>query len=176
MRHFLIVDDEPSVLHALQRTLRQAVFDEEWHVEIFSDPHEALKRGSETAFDVVISDYRMPGMNGAEFLTAFKAIQPDAVRMVLSASTEFDTLISAINQAEVFRFIAKPWNAADLLDAIELALVRRDQSMENLRLFNELRAQFGEITPQELEAKRLEQEEPGITRVNWGEDGSVHLD
>jgi len=48
--------------------------------------------------------------------------------------------------------------------------------MENLRLFNELRAQFGEITPQELEAKRLEQEEPGNTRVNWGEDGSVHLD
>jgi DNA-binding NtrC family response regulator len=176
MRNFLIVDDEPSVLHALQRTLRQAAFDEDWHVETFSDPQQALARGSETAFDVVISDYRMPGMNGAEFLTAFKAIQPDAVRMVLSASTEFDTLINAINQAEVFRFIAKPWHAADLLEAIELALVRRDQSMENLRLFNELRAQFGEMTPQELEARRLEQEEPGITQVKWGDDGSVHLD
>jgi two-component system, probable response regulator PhcQ len=176
MRNFLIVDDETSVLHALQRTLRQAAFDEEWHVEIFADPHQALARGNKIAFDVVISDYRMPSMNGVDFLNAFKAIQPDAVRMVLSASTEFDTLINAINQAEVFRFIAKPWQTADLLEAIELALVRRDQSMENLRLFNELRAQFGEMSPQELEAKRLEQEEPGITRVKWGDDGSVHLD
>jgi len=45
-----------------------------------------------------------------------------------------------------------------------------------LRLFNELRAQAGELSPQELEAKKLEEQEPGITQVNWGPDGSVRLD
>ncbi len=176
MRNFLVVDDEVSVLHALQRTLRQAAFDEQWRIEVFTEPQRALARAHEIAFDLVISDYRMPNMNGVEFLSAFKEIQPDAVRMMLSASTEFETLMNVINQAEVFRFIAKPWHAGDLLESIELALVRYDQSMENLRLFNELRTQFGEMTKQELEAKRLEQEEPGITKVKWGDDGSVHLD
>lgn len=176
MRHILVVDDEINVLHALQRTLRQAVFDEELRVEVFTDPRMALARGREIAFDVVLSDYRMPEMNGVEFLNAFKEIQPDAVRLTLSASTEFDTLMQVINQAEVFRFIAKPWQAADLIETIQLALMRHDETMENLRLFNELRAQFGEITAQEIEAKRLEAEEPGITRVKWGDDGSVHLD
>ena len=176
MRHFLVVDDEINVLHALQRTLRQTAFDEEFRIEIYTDPKLALARGREAVFDVVISDYRMPEMNGADFLKAFKEIQPDAVRLVLSASTEFSTLMHVINQAEVFRFIAKPWQAVDLQETIRLALERRDQAMEGLRLFNELRSQFGEMTAQQLEAKRLEAEEPGIMNVKWGDDGSVHLD
>ena len=176
MRHILAVDDEINVLHALQRTLRQAVFDDELRIEVFTDPKLALARSRKVAFDVVISDYRMPEMNGVEFLSAFRQIQPDAVRLTLSASTEFDTLMQVINQAEVFRFIAKPWQSADLIETMRLALLRHDEAQENLRLFNELRAQFGEMSAQELEAKRLEADEPGITKVKWGDDGSVHLD
>jgi two-component system probable response regulator PhcQ len=176
MRRLLLVDDEINVLHALQRTIRHCGIDEEFRIEIFTDPHQAINRSNEVAFDIVISDFRMPEMNGVEFLLEFKKIQSDTVRMLLSASTEFDTLMNAINQAEVFRYIAKPWQPAEIKETVRLALERRDQSREDLRLFNALRVQLNEMTPQELEAKRLEDEEPGITKVNWGPDGSVPLD
>lgn len=176
MRRILLVDDEINVLHALKRTIRQCGLDEDFTIEIFTDPRLALERSNEVAFDIVISDFRMPDMNGVEFLRAYKDIQADTVRMILSASTEFDTLMNAINQAEVFRYIAKPWQSEEVRETILLALNRRDQLREDLRLFNELREHLGEITPQDIEAKRLEEEEPGITKVNWGPDGSVHLD
>jgi len=176
MRRILLVDDEINVLHALQRTLRQSVADDKFQIEIYTDPQQALARSREVAFDIVISDYRMPEMNGVDFLKALKEIQPDTVRLVLSASTEFDILMDAINQAEVFRYIIKPWQDVELKETIQLALARRDQALEDLRLFDKLRVQFGEMTPQELEAKRLEADEPGITKVNWGPDGSVPLD
>lgn len=176
MRRLLLVDDEINVLHSLQRAIRQCAFEEEIQVEIFTDPTVALARSNEIAFDVVISDFRMPQMNGVEFLRAYKQIQADTVRLILSASTEFDTLMSAINQAEVFRYITKPWQQAEIKETLLLALTRRDQLREDLRLFSELRVQLGEMTPQEQEAKRLEEQEPGITKVNWGPDGSVHLD
>jgi two-component system, probable response regulator PhcQ len=176
MRRILLVDDEINVLHALKRTIRQCGLEGEINVEIFTDPQLALARSNEVPFDLVISDFRMPAMNGVEFLQAYKAIQSDSVRLILSASTEFETLMNAINQAEVFRYIAKPWQQDDIKTILQLALERRDQSREDLRLFNELREHLGELTPQELEAKRLEEDEPGITKVNWGPDGSVHLD
>ena len=84
--------------------------------------------------------------------------------------------MSAINEAEVFRYIAKPWLPEEIGETIKLALARRDQAREDLRLVEELRSELGKVTPQELEAKRLEEQEPGITRVNWGPDGSVNLD
>lgn len=176
MRRILLVDDEINVLHALQRTLRRSVVEDKLQIEIYTDTQQALARSREVAFDIVISDYRMPEMNGVEFLNAFKEIQPDTTRLMLSASTEFDILMDAINQSEVFRYITKPWQDAELKETILLALARRDQALEDLRLFNQLRVQCGEMTPQELEAKRLEADEPGITKVNWGPDGSVPFD
>lgn len=176
MRRILLLDDEVNVLNALQRALRQCFPDNDVRIETFADPETALLCCAETVFDIAISDYRMPTMNGVEFLKTVKGIQPDTVRLVLSASTEFDTVMHAINTAEVFRYISKPWDPADLKTAIECAFVRRDQMIEERRLADEMRATRGELTPQELEARRLEAEEPGITKVNWGEDGSVQLD
>lgn len=175
MRRVLLVDDEANVLRALQRTLRQCFSSDELEVECFTDPERALLRGGEVAFDVVVSDYRMPAINGTAFLRTFKGIQPEAVRLVLSASTEFNTVMEAINQAEAFRYIAKPWQADELKRTLELAFARHDQILEEHRLADEARAQH-ELTPQEREAQRLEAEEPGITKVNWNPDGSVRLD
>jgi two-component system probable response regulator PhcQ len=176
MRRCLLLDDEINVLHALKRALRSCFSERALCVEMFTEPEQALLRSGEVTFDVVISDYRMPQMNGVEFLTMVKGLQPEAVRLILSASTEFETVMSAINRAEVFRYIPKPWQIEDIKKTLELALERHDQLVADLRLADELRAQRGQLTPQELEARRLEAEEPGITKVNWGPDGSVRLE
>lgn len=176
MRQILLLDDEANVLNALQRTLRQCFPADDLRIETFTDPEQALLRSGEIEFDLIVSDYRMPGMNGVEFLKTAKGIQPDAVRLALSASTEFETVMQAINEAEVFRYVAKPWQTDDLKKTFDAAFLRRDQILEDRRLAEELRAKRGELSPQELEARRLEAEEPGITKVKWGEDGSVQLD
>jgi DNA-binding NtrC family response regulator len=176
MRRLLLVDDEINVLHALQRALYRKFDRKEFRIEICADPREALSRAGQVAYDLIVSDYRMPQMNGVEFLKAVKDFQPDAVRLMLSASTDFDAVTSAVNEAEVFRYIAKPWQDGDLEEVISLALARRDQLLEDRRLADEVRAQRGEMTAQEFEARRLEESEPGITKVHWGPDGAVILD
>jgi two-component system probable response regulator PhcQ len=176
MRRFLLLDDEINVLHALNRTLRLCLSGTKFQVEIFTDPEQALLRSTEVPFDVVVSDYRMHGMNGIEFLKMIKAIQPDAVRLMLSASTEFHTVFDAINDAEVFRYISKPWQKEELEVIFELTLARRDRNVAEHRLADGSPAKDYGLTAQELEARRLEAEEPGITKVKWGPDGSVHLE
>lgn len=175
MRRVLLLDDEANVLNALQRALRQCFPAHELQLECFTDPERALLRSGEVQFDVVVADYRMPAINGIDFLRVLKRIQPDAVRLVLSASTEFRTVMDAVNQAEVFRYLAKPWQAEELAHALQLAFTRHDRALEERGLADEARAQH-QLSPQEREAQRLEAEEPGITRVNWGADGSVRLD
>lgn len=176
MRRFLLVDDEINILQALRRTLRQQFRDEGFLIELHTDPLQALQRIGEVVFDFVIADFHMPQMNGVDFLQQVRDAQPDAVRLMLSASTDFDTAMSAINRAEVFRYINKPWTATELEEIIRLSLTRRDKVMEDRHLADEVRVQRGELTLQELEARRLEEQEPGITAVNWGPDGSVLLD
>lgn len=176
MRRILLLDDEINVLHALQRTLRQWFQAGNVRIEIFTDPEQALLRCAEVPFDVVVSDYRMPAMSGGDFLQACKAIQPDAIRLVLSAATDFEVVMKAINQAEAFRYVVKPWQPEQLREAFELAFARRDAVVEMRRIADEELARRGKLTPQELEARRLEAEEPGITRVKWGDDGSVQLE
>lgn len=168
MKRLLLVDDEPNVLHALQRMLRQCVFAQPLRIETFTDPLQALARAHEVEFDVAVSDYQMPVMNGVAFLQLLRQVQPHTVRLILSASTEFDTVMRAVNDAEVFRYIPKPWQQSDLQETLTLALARRDQA-------DDLQLQLGQMTQQELEERRLEADEPGITKVNWGADGSVLL-
>ncbi len=175
MRRILLVDDDPNVLHALVRALRVSLKIDALRIETFTDPRLALARCAEFGFDIVISDFRMPDMSGIEFLLELKLIAPNTVRMILSASTEFETVMSAINEAEVFRYIAKPWIIAELDENIRLALEYRDKMLEDQHLADQLRVQSGTLTPQELEARRLEEDEPGIMQVNWAPDGSIIL-
>lgn len=173
MRRILLVDDEVNVLNALVRAMRQHLHMEELRIETFTDPFDALTRCAEMTFDVVISDFRMPQMTGVEFLHAMKESAPTTVRMILSASTEFETVTSAINEAQVFRYIPKPWQIGDLQENIRLALLHRDKLMADERLSDELRIKAGRLTPQEHEARQLEQQEPGLTKVKWGPNGEI---
>lgn len=175
MKRLLLVDDEANILQALRRILARA-FRDEVRIESFDDPRAALARAGETAFDVVISDFRMPVMDGVSFLKAFRAIQPDAVRVILSATTDFDSLVTAVNEAEIHRYLIKPWVDDEVVATVRGALEKHARAVEEHRLADESRLKRGAITEEEAELRRLEAEDPGITKVKWGPDGSVLLD
>ncbi len=179
MANLLIVDDEPNVLNALRRMcLNRAAMPAipDPHVTTFTSPTLALEYVRDHPIDLVISDYRMPGMDGASFLTQVKKLQPDSARMILSACTDMEGIVRAINDADIFRFVAKPWSDADLRISIVQVLSHRQLLLENRLLANEVRVQRGVISKQQLELERLEAESPGITRVRWTEDGGVRLE
>jgi len=172
MSRLLILDDEPNVINALQRVLKRHL-PKSVQVEIFDDPVDALQRAKDVAFDVILSDYRMPQMDGITFLQLVMQTQPHAVRMILSASTEVDAIMKAINDVEAFRYLTKPWHEAELVEQIQLALKRGAQLREERHLADDMRTQMGTLTPQARELRRLEESEPGITHVDWGPQGEV---
>ncbi len=181
MNRILIVDDDESILKSLRRllTMTPCTAGEETYkltVDVFASPQEALEKARHTAYDLVLSDYRMPVMNGVQFLKAFREIQPDAARLILSGYADLNGLIGAINEAGISRFISKPWNDYELVAAIGQALALRELTLLNQHLADHARLTIGAISEEEVERKRLEAAEPGITKVIWGPDGSVLLD
>lgn len=180
MRRILILDDEAAVLSALRRTLRSAFPQGVMEIETFDEPEAALLRIGEQDFDIVISDYRMPGLNGAEVLRLVKGLQPEAIRIVLSATTEFNDIMAAVNRAEVFRYLAKPWQREELIATIREALERRDalvRARQDRPDVHAVAMPAGELerAVRDRALKALEKEEPGITRVDWDEHGNVRL-
>lgn len=166
MSRILLVDDDPHVLNALQRALRLLFQHEQLHIDAFTNPMAALEHICTCDVDLVISDYRMPQLNGAELLEALKEVAPDTVRIMLSASAEFDTMLHTINQAQAFRFMLKPWNPVELEENVRLALALRARLVA---------AKAAKPSAQELEAARLEAEEPGMLHVRRNADGAILL-
>lgn len=136
MYRILLVDDEQNVLNALRRELQG-----DFEIEMFNDPRLALQRCRETTFDLVLADYKMPEMNGVEFLRQFGELQPDAARLMLSGQADFSALTNTINQVHIFRFLAKPWDQAELAATLAEALHHREQMLENRRLAQTVRMQ-----------------------------------
>ena len=111
----LLVDDEPKVLAAIQRQLRK-----QFRFETALSGEEALKIIDEKGpFAVVVSDYKMPGMNGIDFLCKVKTVDPDTVRMMLTGSADMSTAIQAVNEGSIFQFHPKPCPAETLGQAIK---------------------------------------------------------
>jgi response regulator RpfG family c-di-GMP phosphodiesterase len=117
VERLLVVDDEGPILHALQRTFEAAGY----HVTACADPAEALERLREKPFQVLSADYMMPGMTGAEFLAQAKALQPETIRILLTAAHDFSAAVDAVNNGEIFRILAKPWNRVELLGTVRQA-------------------------------------------------------
>src|SRR5271163_2216052 len=114
-RPILIVDDEEIVLVALRDTLLREGY------TVVSSPHavHALSVLKEQEFSVVITDQQMPMVSGLDFLGQVRQIQPDATRILITAVLNIGTLIDAVNKAEVYRFVVKPWSREELLAAVK---------------------------------------------------------
>ena len=114
----LFVDDQPNVIEGLKRVLRK----EPYEILSASSAAEALDIMSQQPIDVVVSDEKMPGMSGSEFLFLVSQKYPDTVRMLLTGQASLDATIRAINQGEIYHCFTKPCNEADIATTIRQAL------------------------------------------------------
>jgi serine/threonine-protein kinase len=105
----LCVDDEPSILRSLQWLLKK-----DFEVTCAASGQEALEKLRQHDFDVVISDQRMPGMMGSEFLREARKISPRSMRILLTGYSDLQAILRSVNDGEVFRFINKPWSIKEL--------------------------------------------------------------
>lgn len=164
-----LVDDEANILSALRRLLKP----QGWEVHTYDNVEAALGGLLEHDYAVIVSDYQMPTADGVTYLQFAKQRQPDAMRLVLSAHGDRNSMIKAINQAEVYRFLSKPWDDYEVVAAIRSAIDLYQLKVENRRLRNEVDTQKAMLRAREQELLRLESENPGITRVQRDADGSV---
>ena len=138
----LFVDDEPSIVKALSRVFSQ----ENYEVITAWTAKEGLEKFATGTIHLVITDFMMPGMNGAQFLQEVKKRSPDTIRIMLTGHANTDAVMGAINEGAVYKFILKPWNDDDLRVTVALALEQFDLISRNrsLRAENDLKSK--EIT------------------------------
>ncbi|MDD2897145.1 MAG: response regulator [Desulfuromonadaceae bacterium] len=131
----LCVDDERNVLRALERIF----LDDDYEIVLAGSGEEGLKIMEESGpFQVVVSDYRMPVMNGVEFLKGVYERWPETVRIVLSGYADASAIVAAINEGHIYRFIPKPWNDDELRVTIQNCLERYFLQKKNHELLDQL--------------------------------------
>lgn len=116
-RVLLLVDDEKNILSALTRLLRR----DGYHILTAGTPSEAFDLLAKHKVQVIVSDQRMPEMNGTEFFSKVKNMYPETVRMILSGYTDLKSVTEAINHGAIYKFITKPWDDEALREDIENA-------------------------------------------------------
>ncbi|MBI3713129.1 MAG: EAL domain-containing protein [Burkholderiales bacterium] len=129
-RTLLLVDDEQNIVSALKRLVRR----DGYEILTANSGFEALEILEKHAVDVIISDQRMPGMTGVEFLSKVKELHPDTIRLMLSGYTELNSVTDAINEGAVFRFLTKPWDDEKLRASIKEAFQYKHYADDNHQL------------------------------------------
>ena len=138
----LIVDDEPDNLALLYRTLRS-----EYEIKKSTSPLVALEMIKEEPFNCILSDHKMPEMDGVEFLKRSYEISPDTMRLLVTAYTDAGILIDAINYAKIYRYIKKPYSPDELLLTVKGALEYWQLKDDNNSLIRDLKDLFsGTVT------------------------------
>lgn len=149
----LLVDDEPIITKSLTRML----LSEPYKVLSTNSARKALAIMQEEAIDVVVTDEKMPGMSGNEFLAAIRKDYPDIIRIILTGNAEIETATRAINDGQVYRFLTKPCTGLDLAITLRRAIE-----------YKELRARTRKLL--EITTYHLEKARPGITS-----EGEKHI-
>ena len=157
----LVVDDEENILRAIRRALRAG----SWEIFTAPDGESGLALANEVRPQVVISDFRLPGMNGAELLTRIKQALPKTQRVLLTGHADQRAIEDAINQSEIFRFIPKPWNDAQLILTVQSAFEGYAVTSENERLQTVTRAQNEQLKQLNAELEERVQQRTRLLAV-----------
>lgn len=126
----LLVDDEPNILSSLRRVLRSGSY----QIHTAGSGEQGLEILSSERIDLVISDMRMPGMDGAQFLEQVAKRWPDTVRLLLTGYADLESTISAINKGSIYKYFSKPWEDNDLKLSVQHALEHKRLEQERDRL------------------------------------------
>lgn len=154
----LFVDDEENILRSLKRLFS----DENYEVYIAGNGNEGLKLLDDHKFALILSDYRMPELNGVDFLKLAKEKSPDTIRMILTGFADVSVAISAINEGEVYKFIEKPWEGENLKVQIKRAvehyslIAERKGLLDKIQEQNEELKRWNETLENRVEEKTLE--------------------
>jgi Nif-specific regulatory protein len=143
----LIVDDEQDNLDAFRFNFKRG-----FNIQSVDNGEEALELLKKHDFAVIVTDQRMPKMTGLELLHQAQAIRPDAVGIILTAYTDVDVLMEAINQGTIYRYITKPWDAKEVRGLLVQAMERFHLLRENRRLTTQLQQYTGYLN-NELHSK-----------------------
>lgn len=130
-RTLLLVDDEESILSALKRVFRR----DGYQVVTATSGARGLEVLAQQPVDVILSDQRMPGMTGIEFLREAKRLYPRTLRMTLSGYTDLQSIIEAVNEGAVYKFLTKPWDDDLLRSHVAHAFEQSELAAENTRLW-----------------------------------------
>ena len=160
----LVVDDDPTFISLVT----EAFLREPYRVLSSSSAKDALELLAAQPVDVVVSDEKMPGMTGSEFLARVRKQYPETVRMILTGHASLEAAIRSINEGEIYRFFTKPCNIFDLAITIRHALQHQELIRENQKLLAVVKRQHDFL-------ERLEREYPGITKVRRGRKGEIIL-
>jgi len=118
----LIVDDEEMVTTSISTLF---MLETDYNILTFNSPNEAIKALQDQEIDLVISDYLMPGeMNGVDFLLELKKLQPEAIRILLTAYADKENAIRAINEVQLYLYVEKPWDNDALLLLVHNGLMQ----------------------------------------------------
>lgn len=139
----LVVDDEQDNLDAFRFNFRKA-FD----ILTATSGAEALAIIAQTRVAVIVTDQRMPKMTGVELLAEVRQQAPETVGIILTAFTDVDVLVEAINRGQVYRYITKPWDAKEVRGVLQYALERYHLQLENKRLAAQLAEYTGYLNQQ----------------------------
>ncbi len=138
----LCVDDEKNVLKALRRLFHE----EDYEILLAESGREGLAILEEhNNVDLIVSDYRMPEMNGVDFLREVYTRWPDTVRIVLSGYADTAAVVEAVNLGHIYKFIPKPWNDEEVLSTIRSGLETKALRKQNDRLSQELQTKNQEL-------------------------------
>jgi EAL domain-containing protein (putative c-di-GMP-specific phosphodiesterase class I)/FixJ family two-component response regulator len=130
----LLVDDEENILSALRRLFRK----DGYRILTANSGAEGLELLARHEIDVIVSDQRMPGMTGVDFLRRCKVMRPETIRMTLSGFTDLQSIIDAVNEGAVYKFLTKPWDDDRLRDHVAQAFQQKQLADENARLHQQV--------------------------------------
>jgi len=156
-RTLLLVDDEENVLASLKRLLRR----DGYRIVTANSGTQGLQRLAEESIDVILSDQRMPGMTGVEFLRRAKELYPETVRMVLSGYTELQSITDAVNEGAIYKFLTKPWDDERLRGHIEQAFRQKEMADDNRRLSDAVQTANQELADVNQRLQKLLQAQRG---------------